>query len=371
MTTRLLLASLLYALSLGALAHQPSNAYLDLRLDGTRLEGQLSVGLRDLHAALGLDTDRDQQLSWGEVRSAQARIVAYAQERLRVRADGALCRWNVETLLIEDRVDARHAALALAGSCPGAPAELSLDYDLLFDLDPTHRGLVSLSAGGSTQAAVFSPGRATLDFTVGGSSRGRLFADYLREGVWHIWIGLDHILFLLALLLPAVLIRASGRWHPARGLAATAWPVLGVVTAFTLAHSITLSLAALELVRLPSRWVEAVIALSVALAALNNIWPLVSGRRWLLAFGFGLIHGFGFASVLGELGLPAQARVLGLFAFNVGVELGQIAIVLVAVPVAYALRTTAFYQRGVMPWGSALVALLAGWWCVERAVFGA
>lgn len=366
-----LLACLLSALSLGAQAHQPSNAYLDLRLDGTRLQGQLAVGLRDLHAALDLDSDRDRQLSWGEVRRAQHRIAAYMQERLRVRADGALCRWHVAQLQIEDRVDGHHAALALDGDCPTAPATLSLDYGLLFDLDPTHRGLVSLSAGGSTQAAVFSPARATLAFSVGGSSRLRLFTDYVREGVWHIWIGLDHILFLLALLLPAVLIRSGGHWHPARGLAATAWPVLGVVTAFTLAHSVTLSLAALEVVRLPSRWVEAVIALSVALAALNNLWPLVSGRRWLLAFGFGLIHGFGFASVLGELGLPAQARVLGLLAFNVGVELGQIAIVLVAMPLAYALRGTTLYQRGVLPWGSAGVALLAGWWCVERAVFGA
>jgi hypothetical protein len=366
-----LLACLLYALSLGVQAHQPSNAYLDLHLDGTRLHGQLAVGLRDLHAALDLDLDRDQQLSWGEVRQAQGRIAAYVQERLRVRADGVLCRWDVETLLIEDRVDGRHAALALAGSCPGAPAGLSLDYGLLFDQDPSHRGLVSLSAGGSTQAAVFSPSRATLAFSVGGSSRLRLFTDYVREGVWHIWIGLDHILFLLALLLPAVLIRSGRRWRPADSLGAAAISVLGIVTAFTLAHSLTLSLAALDIVRLPGRWVEAAIALSVVLAALHNLWPVTRGRGWQLAFGFGLIHGFGFASVLGELGLPAQARVLGLLAFNVGVELGQLAIVLVAMPLAYALRGTAFYQRGVLPWGSAAVALLAGWWCVERAVFGA
>jgi hypothetical protein len=143
--------------------------------------------------------------------------------------------------------------------------------------------------------------------------------------------------------------------------------VLWVVTSFTVAHSITLSLAALGLVSLPSRLVESAIALSVVLAAANNLWPVVEHRRWLVAFGFGLIHGFGFASVLAELGLPTDALVLSLLGFNLGVELGQMAIVAVFLPFAYALRNTAFYLRGVFTVGSWLTLLVAFVWLVERA----
>ena len=143
--------------------------------------------------------------------------------------------------------------------------------------------------------------------------------------------------------------------------------VLWVVTAFTVAHSITLTLAALQIVALPSRLVESAIAASVVLAAANNLWPLVERRRWLVAFGFGLIHGFGFASVLTELGLPKDALVLSLLGFNLGVEAGQLAIVAAFLPLAYLLRNTTLYLKGVFVGGSCLTLLVALVWLVERA----
>jgi len=133
------------------------------------------------------------------------------------------------------------------------------------------------------------------------------------------------------------------------------------------AHSITLSLAALGVVSLPSRLVESAIAASVVLAALNNVRPVVYGGRWVLAFAFGLIHGFGFASVLTDLGLPQGSLLLALVAFNVGVEVGQLAIVAVFLPIAYALRDTRFYRHAILTGGSVLVAVLAALWLVERA----
>ena len=139
-----------------------------------------------------------------------------------------------------------------------------------------------------------------------------------------------------------------------------------MVTAFTLAHSITLSLAALGVISLPSRLVESVIAASVVLAALNNLRGTIEGKRWIMAFGFGLIHGFGFASVLADLGLPQNALVLALVGFNVGVELGQLAIVAAFLPVAFLLRRTWFYRVGVLTGGSILVAVVASWWLVQR-----
>jgi hypothetical protein len=142
-----------------------------------------------------------------------------------------------------------------------------------------------------------------------------------------------------------------------------------VVTAFTLAHSITLTLAALDVIRLPSRLTESVIAASIIVAALNNIFPLVTEHRARIAFAFGLLHGFGFASVLADMGLPQGARVTSLLAFNLGIEAGQLSVVLAVMPIVYGLRSGAFYRRAVMPWGSAAIAVLATVWLVQRAIF--
>jgi hypothetical protein len=193
------------------------------------------------------------------------------------------------------------------------------------------------------------------------------FATYLNEGVWHIWTGFDHILFLLSLLLPAVLVRDRHAWEPGASFRGAFIEVAKVVTAFTLAHSITLTLAALSIVVLPSRLVESGIALSVVLAALNNLFPVVSNGRWIAAFGFGLLHGFGFAGALHDLGLPAGSLALSLFGFNLGVETGQLAIVVVFLPAAFALRSTWAYRRVMFAGGSVAIASVAVLWLVERA----
>jgi len=134
-----------------------------------------------------------------------------------------------------------------------------------------------------------------------------------------------------------------------------------------LAHSITLSLAAFDILRLPGRLTESIIAASIIVAALNNVFPWVNEARWRIAFAFGLLHGFGFAAVLSEMGLPQGARLVSLVAFNLGVEVGQLAVVVAVMPVAYLLRATKFYQRGLMPWGSTAIASLALVWFVQRA----
>jgi len=251
--------------------------------------------------------------------------------------------------------------------CPGAAGALGLQYRLLFDLDSLHRGLLRLTLDGATYTTVLSPTSGVVQFGDAQATRWTQFSQYLVEGIWHIWIGFDHILFLLSLLLPAVLVLQMGRWQGVTSFGVAVREVLWVVTSFTAAHSITLSLAALGLVSLPSRLVESAIALSVLLAAANNLWPVVEHRRWLVAFGFGLIHGFGFASVLAELGLPADALVLSLLGFNVGVEVGQMAIVAGFLPVAFMLRNTLFYVRGVFVLGSWLTMLVALIWLLERA----
>ena len=176
------------------------------------------------------------------------------------------------------------------------------------------------------------------------------------------------MLFLLSLLLPAVLVRRQRAWQAGTSFRGAFVDVAKVVTAFTLAHSITLSLAALSVVALPSRWVESAIALSVVLAALNNVFPVVASGRWIGAFGFGLLHGFGFAGALQDLGLPTGSLALSLAGFNLGVEAGQLAIVVLFLPLAFALRSTWTYRWIVVGGGSLAIATIASVWLVERAL---
>jgi hypothetical protein len=175
------------------------------------------------------------------------------------------------------------------------------------------------------------------------------------------------MLFLLALLMTSVLERTDSGWVPRGHLRPALVDVAKIVTGFTLTHSITLSLAALGLLRPAARLIEPAIAASVAIAALDNLRPLLGGRKWLIASTLGLLHGFGFASALNELALPQEALIVVLVGFAMGVETGQAIFVLGFVPVAFTLRKTRFYQRWIVHGGSLVIALLALVWMVERA----
>jgi hypothetical protein len=243
---------------------------------------------------------------------------------------------------------------------------LGVEYHLFADVDAGHRGLLDVSLGGAAQTAVLGPAAVRAEFSAG-VSRWAAFRDYLHTGVEHIWHGYDHILFLLSLLLPAVLVRRDQQWRAQAALRPAFLEVCKVVTAFTLAHSITLSLATLDIVRLPARVSESAIALSIVLAALNNVVPVVQARRWTVAFAFGLLHGFGFANVLTDLGLPPGTLALALVGFNLGVEAGQLAIVGAFLPMAYLLRNTLVYRRLVFGGGSLAIAVVGALWLIERA----
>ena len=362
------LAFLLLMLRAGAAdAHRPSDAFLTLSAEGPALRGQWEIALRDIDVVAAVDGDGDRRLTWGELSAARGAIDAAVLSALSIDADGRACALRTTDLMVDDRVEGRFAWIGLAGDCPAAPDKLTIHYHLLFDVDPTHRGILVLNAGGAAHTAIFAPGSEDVALTLAAPSAWRAFTEYLREGIHHIWIGADHILFLVSLLLPCVLLREAGRWRGVAKLRLALWDVVAVVTAFTAAHSITLTLAALGVVRLPTALTESAIAASVFLAALNNVWPVVTRARWMAAFGFGLVHGFGFASVLGELGLPDGARLLALVAFNLGVEAGQLSIVALVLPLAFALRDTAFYRRAVFTGGSLAVAAIAAFWFSQRS----
>lgn len=357
----------------GASAHKPSDSYLKIATGGEELSVLWDIALKDLEFLVGLDADGDGQITWGELKAQRAAVADYALSRLRITADGEPCDLRLAELLFTRHSDGGYAVLDLAldsgtssEKLANNPRTLTVTYDLLFDLDPTHRGLVLYDEKGVASTHVLSPGSRTVELRAGEAGHWSALCGYTVEGVWHIWIGFDHILFLLCLLLPAVWTRREKKWEPVTEFRPAFRAVLKIVTVFTLAHSITLWLSVTEVFTLPARMVEATIAFSIILTALHNLRPVFPLPGWAIAFGFGLIHGFGFANVLLDLGLTDATLAVSLLGFNVGVELGQLAIVLVFVPPAYLLRHTRFYRWGIFYTGSVLVALLAALWMVER-----
>ncbi len=348
-------------------AHKASDSYLTLSLDtaGT-LSGHWDIALRDLEEAVGLDTDGNGEITWGEVRARHADIARYALARLAVRGETQECTLAPGAQQIDEHTDGAYTVIPLTGHCREGTARLAVDYRLLFDIDPQHRGLLRLEAGGRTVTAVLGPGTGIQRFEVGESSLWRSLGEFVQEGIFHIWSGVDHLLFLVALLLPAVLVRGAGGWQPALDGRQVAWKVATIVTAFTLAHSLTLASAVLGLLAPPTRWVESLIAITVMAAAIDNVRPFIPGPRWSMAFVFGLVHGFGFASVLVDLQLPRDTLAVGLLGFNVGVEIGQLAVVGALLPLAFAARRTALYPRQVLGIGSCVIALIATGWFIDR-----
>jgi hypothetical protein len=366
--TRLWILALAIALTAApAAAHKPSDSYLALRVEDASVHVQWDIALRDLEYAIGIDADEDGAITWEELRLRQDAISAYALARLGISAGGRPCPASRVEHQVDRHSDGAYAVLRFAVTCPQKDGALEARYALFFDLDPLHRGLARLESRGETRSLIFSPEQSGQGLMLAERSALGELLDFVREGVWHIWIGFDHVLFLLSLLLPAVLTLRAGRWVPLPDFRQAFGKTFVIVTAFTLAHSLTLSLAALQIVTLPSRWVESAIAASVIFAALNNVYPVLERRLWMVAFLFGLIHGFGFASVLKDLGLPQDRLLLALVSFNLGVEAGQLAIVTAMMPLAFALRESWIYRRLTLSAGSLLIALLACVWLAERA----
>lgn len=360
MNARLITFLLLLLPSL-ALAHKSSDSYLYLQPHDTETLLRWDIALQDIQQVISLDQDGDGQLRWDEIQQRQRDIFSYASSNLSITTGLEACTLAAESLQISQRGDGAYAVLWLTPTCPSPlHAQTSLwKYTLFSELDAQHRGIfINQSQSSDHPPQIFKPGNI-YEVTNDQQPLLKLVINYVKEGVWHIWIGYDHILFLLTLLLPFLF------W---KGLDLTAQGknLFWVISAFTVAHSITLSLAMTGWVSLPGKWVETAIAMSVIAAAISNFRKPSIKLHGSLAFGFGLIHGFGFANVLTELGLGTQALVTALLSFNLGVELGQLMIVFAILPLAYLLRYgISSYQR-IIPIGSSLAILVGAFWVWER-----
>ena len=255
------------------------------------------------------------------------------------------------------------------------PDAINIDYAVMFDTDPDHEALLVIER--FWKAGIFSnESQVSLSFSAEKRRQQLSFYDYsmfhgffevVKLGVRHIWKGIDHILFLVALILPSAMFRNKSHWEPVTGYRPAIIYVIKIVTLFTVAHSVTLSIAALGIFSLPSRLVEPIIAASIAIAALDIIIPIFKRKIGWVVFIFGLFHGFGFASVLVKLGVLGEHMALSLFGFNLGVEIGQIVVICIIFPVIYFFRRYAFYPKIILRYGAVAMILLAAFWFVNRA----
>ena len=365
MIRHVLLGLLLALWAFAAHAHRGGESQLLLTIAAERISGDWEIALNDLAPIFQLGTQADDPTTAGALVAAHPELAEHAMSRLRLSEDGRPCSIGPATRSVALRPPGPALLLHFEARCAEAPRALTVVYGLLFDIDPRHQGLLKLHSGELIRPAVFTAESPEQVFTLRDPGVWERATSDLRSGMWHIWTGFDHLMFLVCLLLPCVLVRGGERGT--RALRPVVMEVLKIVTAFTLAHSITLSMAALNLLSLPPRFTESVIAASVVLAAALNIFPTLLLRRWKAAFAFGLIHGFGFASALDDVGVSGAGLAATVLAFNVGVEAGQLAVVAVLLPLAYALRRRAWYESGVIRGGSSAITLIAMLWFVERA----
>jgi hypothetical protein len=361
-----------------ASAHAASDAYLTLAPSphsSVTLEGRWDIPVSDLGPALGIANAQGGPIPSQVVRTRAADIAELAFSHLSVESNETPCTLSARELEFTDHDGEIHVRLPFIASCATGSGSVDLDYSLFFDAPPgphEPRALVQFADGPRSSSVVLTPGSRHAHFVRGVASRVRELGSAVRAGLVHIASGLDHLLFLLALLLPSVLVRdptIAGERRQVRPVAtfgAAAVGVLKVVTAFTAAHSLTLALAALGVVHLSSRVVEPAIAASVFVAAIRNVVQPAGPGAWHLAFALGLLHGFGFSTALLGLDLGRTDLVVTLLGFNAGVELGQLALVAAFLPLAYFSRSSGWYRPVALLGGSLAIALVAAVWCVER-----
>jgi hypothetical protein len=358
-------------------AHELSSGYLTLSAgEENTYSGELLLKPDDIGQVAGLDTNGNGALTWGEIHQNQPLLQSYIAQVLSIKVDDTPCKISLSMPNIRSVSSDSYLVSPIQVMCESA-GTLGIHYDGIFEHSPTHKLLVNVNLAGQSGVSSQSSTENTsvtsvLDFDNRSvtydavtTSLTALFISLVYEGVWHIFIGIDHILFLVATLLTVNLVREQKQWQKEPSASRVIKHTVILVSAFTLAHSITLTATALNFIALDSRLVELGIAISVLLTALNNIYPLIV-RLGIITFAFGLLHGMGFASVFADLNAQSNNLVLSVAAFNIGVEVGQLAIVAVLLPLLLWLRHYTFYAKTLMPLLSSIIAIIAINWTIQR-----
>lgn len=363
-----------------ASAHSANQSLLYLNVSDRALTGTVEFPFADVREVLGLRLEGTDEEITAEITSAQQELFSYADEHLSIGAAGIEWATTFQTfsLFREPGTEIEFVVSEFETVVPDSvvPRQLEVTFDPFFDEVANRVALLLIgndwSSGvfdnGEEVLLTYSPARRSQIVDLGETSQWSNFTSSISLGVDHIKTGPDHILFVLALLLPAVLIFSLGGWHPTESFMASLWRILKIATMFTLAHSITFTLAGLGILPLPSsKLIETIIAISIAAAALHNIKPILPNREWMLSFVFGLFHGMGFASLVSGLDASKSTQLISLLGRNVGIEIGQAAVILMMFPMLFILRRTKIY-RWVLFGGSLALAGVSLAWAIERSL---
>ena len=368
---------ILWILTVTAYGHAQGENYIFLAMSKEgKIEGRFEFHIDDLNEKLGMDfklEDKDKIVP--QLDEVASTVHDYIGERFWMKGDGSPIELQfTKRGMLEE--SSTFAQFFFEASVPKLPNILTFHHDLLYEEDRMHRGLLVLSYNPVTDTS-YDEEKVAMIFNRSLEEQSLDLREpipdlltprqFVWQGILHIWIGIDHILFLVVLLLPAVLRREGGTWKPVESFGKAMLNVIKIVTIFTIAHSITLGLAALDFISLPGQIVESIIAASIVLVAVNNIFPMFREGAAMVIFGFGLFHGMGFASVMSDIPFRMESLTKVLIAFNVGVEIGQVAIVVVAFALLFALRRYFFYQPVILRVGSAVAGLVAVFWFAQRA----
>ncbi len=359
-------------------AHTGVQSYIYLDVTETSLAGRIEAPIPDLRDTLELDLSGSDEQIIEEINDELDTITDYFSDHFVFQVDGETLPVSYDTASLffsdADEIDDNYVVFPFEVETDGPVArEFDLQADFFIEeIDDRENWLLigndwqtGVIENGFEEISRFTEPGATESIDLGEPNRFKNFVSSVKLGVNHIQTGPDHILFVLVLLLPSVLV-FSGSWKPSASFGSALWRVLKIATMFTVAHSITFTLAGLDILPLPSsKIVESIIALSIAVAALHNLRPIAANREWLISFVFGLFHGMGFASLISGLEISRSTQLVSLLGRNVGIEIGQSIVILLLFPALFLLRRTTFYRPFFVA-GSLLLAVVSLGWMIER-----
>lgn len=349
-------------------AHELSTTFVAAELSEDRsLNGQVKLDVLDLKEVLTLDINADGELTWGELEASTDVIQNYISTGLRFFADTQQCMLNLNNQLeLQELTGVTYLVLPFSSKCPQMN-QLSFEYSLLFDAAANHKAIFSLTVESEQHVFIVDDGnsRNSIDVSVNKSSSWSTFGAFIYQGIFHILIGLDHILFLFTLLLTLCLYRQMNEWKDIQSKKVIIKKTLIIITSFTIAHSITLSGTALGIIPIMGSWIEVAIAASILFNVINNLFPMIKSLG-VITFIFGLIHGMGFAGALSEFGFTKEHQLLSVLGFNLGVEIGQLGLLVVFLPILLWLRKSNYYKWYGMQLLSLLIGGVAIYWILER-----
>jgi hypothetical protein len=355
-----------FVVSPPAFSHAASTSFmiLDLPPDDRPVAVRWDLSVQDIVWVVFIDADYDGNVTWQEIQDAKPALTSAVLAQLSVQRGGAACELRVRDFALAVRSEQNFLSVAMQAECR-APGRVTIDGSLFMSGDASQRVLLSAVRAKDQFTAALSAAEPSWTEPAKASAWDS-FVRFVGEGIWHVLIGYDHIAFVLLLLLPSVVRPVDGKWRGATGFGQVTRDVVTIITAFTIAHSITLALAVTGTVKLPIRPIEVAIAASIAVAGAVNLVPRLSRLRLPLAFGFGFVHGFGFANALSEIDSQGSLLLPLLGGFNIGVEIAQLGIVAVVLPLIYSMRATRWYSGAVLPLGSCALGMAGVVWLIQR-----